>query len=237
MPSFLDRLDPSVVQQLQTSAFVRPLEAGEVLVRQGEHGRSVFLVTKGVLEARRSGEVVNLCKPGDVVGEMAFLDGEPRSADLVAREAAEVLVWTFETMTKLVQRDGLVKLALLESIAQRQAKSVRRMTEATMPSDELDVVNLECGAYRPGERHIDGADGETIKLSPTEAKLLSYLVARPGKVIAYGTLLEEVWGYSSQVSSRTVYATVHRLRSKVERDPSSPRHIIALSGEGYRFDP
>lgn len=237
MSSFLDRLSPDLARQLRASAFVRQLADEEVLVGQGEHGRSLFLVTKGSLEARTGAEVVNLCRAGDVVGEMAFLDGQPRSADLVAREASEVLVWTYETMSKLIQRDGAVKLALLESIAERSARSVRRLTEATVPRAEPDEVRLDRGVFHPGERHVVDADGEPIRLSPTEAKLLVYLAARPGRVIPYGTLLEEVWGYSSQVSSRTVYATVHRLRSKVELDPASPRHIISLSGEGYRFDP
>ena len=235
MSSFLDRLPPAIAQQLRTLAFVRPLETGEVLVGQGEHGRAVFLVTRGGLEARTGAEVVNVCKPGDVVGELAFLDGEPRSADLVAREPSEVLVWAFETMTRVLQRNDAVKLALLESIAERQARSMRRSTEATASREESGSVELGRGTYRLGERVIEGT--ESSRLSPTEAKLLTYLAARPGRVISYSTLLEEVWGYSSQVSSRTVYATVHRLRSKVELDPTEPRNIISLSREGYRFEP
>ena len=75
-----------------------------------------------------------------------------------------------------------------------------------------------------------------VRLEAIEARLLSYLAARPGQVIPYQTLLEEVWGYQQRVSSRTVYATIHRLRPKVEVDASSPRHIVAVSGVGYRFD-
>ncbi|MEM6929801.1 MAG: cyclic nucleotide-binding domain-containing protein [Myxococcota bacterium] len=96
MASFLERMPSPLAKQLRTAAFVRPLDTGEVLVGQGEHGRTLFMVDKGVLEARASGEVVNLCRVGDVVGEMAFLDGEPRSADLVAREPSQVLVWPYE---------------------------------------------------------------------------------------------------------------------------------------------
>lgn len=76
-------------------------------------------------------------------------------------------------------------------------------------------------------------DGER-SLSPTEAKLLSYLASRDESVDRF-ELLEEVWGYRSGVVSATVKTTVARLRSKVERDPRKPEHLVTVPGAGYRF--
>jgi predicted ATPase/DNA-binding winged helix-turn-helix (wHTH) protein len=78
-------------------------------------------------------------------------------------------------------------------------------------------------------------DGDR-SLSPTEVKLLGYLAEHQDAVDRFA-LLEEVWGYRSGVVSATVKTTVARLRSKVERDPRHPEHLITVPGAGYRFVP
>jgi predicted ATPase/DNA-binding winged helix-turn-helix (wHTH) protein len=96
-------------------------------------------------------------------------------------------------------------------------------------------LSLDAGTYDPDRRAVVGASGE-ISLTPTEARLLEYLAERAGKVIAQKQLLTDVWGYSARVESRTLYTTVNRLRQKIERDPSFPRHLVAVQGAGYRLD-
>ncbi len=79
-------------------------------------------------------------------------------------------------------------------------------------------------------------DGETIALSPTEAALLRYLVARPGEELTRPQLLTECWGYRT-TNSRTVDTTVKQLRKKIEQDARSPDHVLTVYGVGYRFEP
>jgi two-component system response regulator RegX3 len=50
-------------------------------------------------------------------------------------------------------------------------------------------------------------------------------------------LLEDVWGYDWIGPTDTVTVHVRRLRSKIEVDPSNPRHLVTVHGVGYRFDP
>lgn len=89
------------------------------------------------------------------------------------------------------------------------------------------TVDLARGTVRHGE--------ETQPVSVTEARLLRYLAARPGRPISQEELLREVWGYASTVTSRVVRVTIQRLRQKIERDPSKPVFVVSDIGRGYRF--
>lgn len=77
-------------------------------------------------------------------------------------------------------------------------------------------------------------DGDR-SLTPTETKLLAYLVSLDGAVASQRDLLREVWGYRGGVISRTVKTTMGRLRAKVERDAGNPDHLMTVVGAGYRF--
>src|SRR5262245_48395453 len=79
-------------------------------------------------------------------------------------------------------------------------------------------------------------DGE-VRLTTTESGLLAYLSARPGQTVSREELLRKVWGHQGEVVTRSVDATVTRLRRKIERDPSEPDHLRKVHGTGYRFDP
>lgn len=98
------------------------------------------------------------------------------------------------------------------------------------------TILLDTGTFHPDRHVLETRDGE-VSLAPMESRLLAYLAARPLQVVPYATLLAEVWGYSDRVRSRTVYTTVNRLRSKIERDPRAPRHVLPVPAVGYRFVP
>lgn len=82
--------------------------------------------------------------------------------------------------------------------------------------------------------HVTGSETPT-RLTSTELKLLSYLAARTGETVPREELYERVWGYKKQVQSRALDATLRRLRGKVEVDPTTPRVLITVPGEGYQF--
>nr|WP_030430089.1 response regulator [Allokutzneria albata] len=78
--------------------------------------------------------------------------------------------------------------------------------------------------------------GEPVPLTPTELKLLLELTRTPGRVLSRQQLLSAVWDHDYLGDSRLVDACVQRLRSKIEDDPGSPRHVRTVRGFGYRFD-
>ena len=79
--------------------------------------------------------------------------------------------------------------------------------------------------------------GHPVELTPTEFRLLRYLVTHPDRPIDRDTLIEAVWGYESDVgSSRTVDVHMRHLREKLEPDPSNPRWLVTVRGVGYKFE-
>ena len=83
--------------------------------------------------------------------------------------------------------------------------------------------------------HTVHRSGVAIALSPRGYALLATLVARPGEVVTRSQLLREIWGYSSDVMSRTVDMHIMELRRKLEVDPANPRHFQTVRKTGYRF--
>jgi DNA-binding response OmpR family regulator len=76
---------------------------------------------------------------------------------------------------------------------------------------------------------------DTVALTAREFDLLLHLVRNPRRVFAREELLEDVWGYTYGDAS-TVTVHIRRLREKLEDEPSSPRLITTVWGQGYRWD-
>jgi two-component system, OmpR family, KDP operon response regulator KdpE len=79
------------------------------------------------------------------------------------------------------------------------------------------------------------AGDRTVRLTPKEFELLSYLAGRPNKTIKHRELLQGVWGpdYGGELEYLRVF--VNRLRKKIEADPSHPRFLLTDAWSGYRF--
>lgn len=77
--------------------------------------------------------------------------------------------------------------------------------------------------------------GAPVELTPKEFELLRALHCGAGAVVSRRDLLEQVWGYSSEVHSRTVDTHIAELRRKLEDDPAAPRHILTARKAGYRL--
>jgi two-component system alkaline phosphatase synthesis response regulator PhoP len=78
-------------------------------------------------------------------------------------------------------------------------------------------------------------NGSTLTLSAREYRLLEYFALHTGVTISRDELLREVWGYSTEVFSRTVDVHVASLRQKIEPDPKKPQLILTIPGLGYKF--
>jgi two-component system alkaline phosphatase synthesis response regulator PhoP len=85
-----------------------------------------------------------------------------------------------------------------------------------------------------GRRTVQVGD-RTVQLTPSEFDLLAVLVAAPGRVISRPALLEQLQGSTFEGVERTNDVHVRNLCTKIEPDPSHPRHIETVFGIGYRF--
>jgi len=151
---------------------------------------------------------------------------------LTARSAAEDRVHGLE----LGADDYLIKPFHLRELLLRVERMLERTTwyaAAAVPSRKLAV-----GAFEVDLENLTArGPGGSLQLTALEADLLRALISQPNRVLSRGELLEKVWGYHSEVETRTVDNFIVRLRKYFEEEPEMPRHFISLRGKGYMYVP
>jgi len=128
--------------------------------------------------------------------------------------------------------DYITKPFGMDELLARVRAALRRSTaDLTAPVVETDMFTVDLASHRVTR---DGAD---VRLTPTEWHFLDILVRNSGKLVGHQKLLTEIWGpaYVDQANYLRVY--IAQLRRKLEREPSSPAHLLTEPGIGYRFVP
>jgi CRP/FNR family transcriptional regulator, cyclic AMP receptor protein len=95
------------------------LPAGRELMREGDPGREFYLILEGTVRVERAGRTINSLGPGDFLGEIALLDGGPRSATATTESAARLLVLGRREFHSLVDDFPEVRTSVLEALAHR----------------------------------------------------------------------------------------------------------------------
>ena len=121
----------------------------------------------------------------------------------------------------------------LKILSDRLTSALERPSRGVaFPQPEFRHENLSID-WRRFEVRLDG---QLVRLSPIEFKLLSLLVEREGEVVTHGEILARVWGPNYDIGDRrNVKLYIWYLRKKLERDPSRPRWILTRNGLGYIF--
>ena len=78
-------------------------------------------------------------------------------------------------------------------------------------------------------------DGKKIELTILENRILLYFLQNVGRVISRDELMQVVWGYSSNVNTRTLDMHIVRLRKKIELNADKPAYLQTVRGMGYKF--
>lgn len=78
-------------------------------------------------------------------------------------------------------------------------------------------------------------NSKSITLPVMELKILKYFIERKGEVVTRDNLLNDVWGYDSFPTTRTVDNYILSLRKKIEEDPTEPKHLLTVYKAGYKF--
>jgi len=108
---------------------------------------------------------------------------------------------------------------------------LRRSAPGKNPEGLLELGDISIDLARRVARR---GDGQEIRLTPLEHRILETLARHSDRVVTHARLLQEVWGpHQSDMRSLRVY--VKSLRRKLEGDPSRPRHIVTEVGVGYRL--
>ncbi len=119
---------------------------------------------------------------------------------------------------------------MVELLARIEAK-LRRTPTVPHPAEGHQFGDIRMD-FRKAE--ITRA-GEVIDLSAREFQLLRYFIEHRGATLSREELLNEVWGYNSMPSTRTVDVHVAWLRQKIEPNPRHPQYILTVHGMGYKF--
>ena len=115
----------------------------------------------------------------------------------------------------------------------RLRAALRRAT----PADESAVVETEHFTVDLAAKRVLGADGDDVKLTPTEWAIVELLVRNPGKLVSQRQLLQEVWGPQYETETNYLRVYLAQIRRKLEPDPARPRYFLTEPRMGYRFEP
>ncbi|MGG5260444.1 response regulator [Phycicoccus avicenniae] len=115
------------------------------------------------------------------------------------------------------------------------AARVRSVLRRASPEVAGDAVTVGTLRVEPSTRRVV-LDGTDVDLTPKEFDLIAFLVTHPRQVFTRGQLLDRVWSSSSEwLGEATVTEHVHRLRLKLEADPTRPTLLLTVRGVGYQL--
>jgi two-component system alkaline phosphatase synthesis response regulator PhoP len=192
---------------------------GDTAIRRGAGEPFDVIVLDVMLPGKDGFEVARSLRQQGVMTPILMLTARTQVVDRVVGlklGADDYLTKPFDTMELLARLEALLRRAPASS-----------------------GVSLE--RYQFGDVLVDvrraevTRNGEVIEVSAKEFQLLRYLIEHRGTTLSRETLLQDVWGYSSTPSTRTVDVHVAWLRQKLEPNPRVPQYILTVHGLGYKF--
>ena len=129
--------------------------------------------------------------------------------------------------------DYITKPFSLRELLARVKAILRRTTSGSPNLREYQFGDF----YFNFDRYEATKGEEPIELSPREFEMIRLLAEHRGEIVSREMFLEEVWGYESFPSTRTVDNHIAKLRQKIEEDPEHPKHIVTVHRMGYKFVP
>lgn len=227
---------PKVLVVEDSEAFVEALSVGleregfEVLIaRDGAEALDRFdevgpdLVLLDVMLPTVSG--IDVCREIRRSSDVPIIMVTARSSEIDTVVGLEV--GADDYVTKPYRMRELV--ARMRAVLRRHPRSAG---DTVAPS--ADVLSID-GVELDLDRHELVVRGVHVELPLKEFELLAVLMEHAGRVVSRATLIDQVWGSDYVGDTKTLDVHVKRLRSKIETDPSQPRHITTVRGLGYKF--
>jgi two-component system response regulator RegX3 len=130
--------------------------------------------------------------------------------------------------------DYVTKPYSTRELLARMKAVLRRGAE---PNQVIDSGVLKAGPVLMDiDRHTVSVNGEQIQMPLKEFELLELLIENVNRVLTRGQIIDRVWGSNYFGDTKTLDVHVKRVRSKIEEDPSRPRHLLTVRGLGYKFE-
>ncbi len=117
----------------------------------------------------------------------------------------------------------------------RVKSQLRRFSSLGSRTEYADTITL-VGIILDDRTNVVTVEGEPVNLTPTEYAILKLLMSSPGKVFSTKVLYESVWQEVALGSEGAVAVHIRHLREKIEINPSEPRYLKVMWGQGYKME-
>jgi DNA-binding response OmpR family regulator len=132
--------------------------------------------------------------------------------------------------------DYITKPFVPVEVLARVRSQLRRYAKlGSRPTEDAGVLTMESICMDDRTKTVT-VDGENVSLTPTEYAILRLLLSNPGKVYSTKALYEAVWQEAALGSEGAVAVHIRHLREKIEINPSEPRYLKVVWGQGYKME-
>jgi DNA-binding response OmpR family regulator len=131
--------------------------------------------------------------------------------------------------------DYVVKPFSPQEVVSRVRAVLRRAR--SMPDESLESILVSGELTINPQTRLVTINNQEIILTAKEFDMLYYMACHPRQVFTRDQLLQSIWGLSEYIDPGTVTVHIRRLREKIEKDPSSPLHLLTVWGVGYKYEP
>lgn len=123
----------------------------------------------------------------------------------------------------------------LEVVARVRSQLRRYASLGSAPTDPEDQLTIGSITLNDRTKSVT-FDGDPVNLTPTEYSILKLMMNNPGKVFSTKALYEAVWNEAAIGSEGAVAVHIRHLREKIEINPSEPRYLKVVWGQGYKLE-
>ena len=124
-------------------------------------------------------------------------------------------------------------LARVNSHLRRHARYLEALSKASEP--EKDTYHV-LGGIEVNEETVEVfVDGNPVRLTPIEFKILLLLIKNPGRVFSADEIYERIWNEKA-INTDTIMVHIRKIREKIEIDPKNPKYLKVVWGVGYKIE-
>ena len=209
----------------------------------------IYLTPEGydLYEAYNGQQAVELCKEKqmdlillDVM--MPVMDGVTATAKIREFSNAPIILLTAKSETEdkvlglnVGADDYITKPFVPVEVLARIRSQLRRYSRMDNRTEGKEVLTIGGISLDDRTKSVT-VEGEPVNLTPTEYSILHLLMTNPGKVYSTKTLYEAVWQEAALGSEGSVAVHIRHLREKIEINPSEPRYLKVMWGQGYKLE-
>ena len=209
----------------------------------------IYLAPEGykLFEAYNGADAVKIARENDIHLflldiMMPGMDGITATSKIREFSNAPIILLTAKSETEdkvlglnVGADDYITKPFAPVEVLARVKSQLRRFSSLGSRTEDTDTLTLG-GIVLNDRTKVVTVEGEPVNLTPTEYAILKLLMSSPGKVFSTKVLYESVWQEVALGSEGAVAVHIRHLREKIEINPSEPRYIKVMWGQGYKME-